>query len=141
MADSASVWLDDHLGFAVPLRMAELLRQHRATGMPIPAIAEASTHLHQRRLGITIKEPVWDGDLVARWDAVPASSGVATMLAARGDVLIDGSKPGAVEVVSAALVTALAVMALIADDGVTWRGHHWCSGPHCADQARLEEPA
>lgn len=30
----------------------------------------------------------------------------------------------------ASLITGLAAPALLGLDGVTWRGHHWCTRPH-----------
>jgi hypothetical protein len=53
-------------------------------------------------------------------------------VASRGDVLQYGGKgcAGAFN----ALARGLAVAALVADGGVTWRGQHWCATAGCRSQ-------
>lgn len=142
----AAEWLDEHLAFAVPMRMVELDRQHRQSGIPVATIAEQSVTRYARAMGITTKRFVWPEGTPTADDrptghrVVARADTIAALVATMGDSLFGGSRTGSAAVVAAALVSGLAVGALTLPEGITFRGQHWCRGrcSTCTERIAVE---
>ncbi|MGC3954612.1 MAG: hypothetical protein QM804_10220 [Propionicimonas sp.] len=118
-------YLDEHLRFAVPLRMAKLLRAHNINGIPVRTIAELSHGQIVREYGLVVHRTAPWGDS----DESPGED-LYSLIAVLGDSLFGQSRPGKAAAICAALTTALAAAAITHPDGVTWRDQHWCYQPH-----------
>lgn len=125
--------LEEHLIFAVPLRMVELKRM--ADGHPVVRSGEYDWEHALMVWFRTARQPKRQlgKDTAANTDPVQT-------IATRGDTLfsVEGNSKGAAEVV-AALVDGLATGALLNTDGITYRGLHWCT-THCPKRPKLPPP-
>lgn len=125
--------LEEHLVFAVPLRMRELERLMR--NHPVVKTGE---YTWQKALLVWFyhgKAPkqAYGKDTAANTDPVQ-------QVATQGDLLfsVEGQHKDA-GLIAAALVDGLATGALINPDGITYRGLHWCL-THCPKPVRKPPP-
>jgi hypothetical protein len=119
VAEYRVAWLDEHLAFAVPMRIAEIVARVRA--MP-PSLTGLSFEDRVRNV-------LTDATGYQR-GASSAASGLPALIATMGDALFGQSAPGRAGQVMAAFTTALACGALLSADGITYREHHWCARIH-----------
>jgi hypothetical protein len=131
--DRNAAYLEEHLIFAVPLRMREL--EHTMKQRPKVLSGE---HTWQQALLVWFRHaeaprPAFSND-------TPANTDVTAQIATQGDLLlsVEGQHRNA-GTVAAALVTGLATGALINPDGITYRGLHWCVD-HCPRPVRKPPP-
>jgi hypothetical protein len=126
--------LEEHLIFAVPLRMREL--EHTMRQRPKVLTGE---HTWQQALLVWFQHP--EAPKPAFSNDTAANTDVTAQIATQGDLLlsVEGQHKNA-GTVAAALVTGLAVGALVNPDGITYRGLHWCVD-HCPKPARKPPPA
>lgn len=126
--------LEEHLVFAVPLRMREL--EHLMHNHPVVRSGE---YTWQKALLVWFyhgRQPkqAYGKDTAANTDPVQ-------QVATQGDLLlsVEGQHKNAGKI-AAALVDGLATGALLNTAGITYRGMHWCRD-HCPKKPKLPPPA
>lgn len=127
--DRNLMYLEEHLTFAVPLRMRELRRM--------------SENHPNTRAGDTWQESLlmwfrWPRERKRTYGIDRADK--TMQVATQGDLLfsVEGQHKDA-GLIAAALVDGLATGALINPDGITYRGLHWCT-THCPKQPKQPPP-
>jgi hypothetical protein len=131
----AAEWLTEHLRFTVPFCVAAL-NHHARMARPV-ADWELTYDDHlQHRLSQIGRE------LGVQLGGREPQQSLASLIGAAGDSMLGESKPGTAATVAMAAAWCIAGIALLSDDGATFRGLHWCRPDGCAcPTAAVEEVA
>lgn len=124
-ATSAGGWMVDHLAFTVPWCIADLDHRARAA-RPVADWGLSYADRVQHRLAQIGRE------LGATAGGREPQRSLPALIGAMGDSLLGESKPGQAAAVGMAMAWGLAGVALLCDDGATFRGLHWCHPGGCS---------